>query len=535
MEIAEYLESLPAVEKRAFIYAGQLQGYIKKAEGRYLRGDDGTMHVSIGGQRIPLDYDRNNRGLAQMMINACGVSTLDRSAQAAIQRIQVSAEKNANCIRLRGFSALSEDGLRLYVPIDGGKVLKITADSVAQIPNGDNENSVWVEHPEGKPFSYSDADPTAGLAHFERLLVETQACKVPEMKWLVAMHEGLFPFIREECPARFIVVHIGPSQLAGKTSGAQRYTQFHGLGEVKGDFTVAALNNQGDIGLLVMDNKEQANFTRELIDYCLFLATGGQRGRSNSEGGMRRSSGRAVGVITSIEGAWKEELQNRCVEVEYLIKGDPIKRGPIEREITERRDEMTSAIVPVLQRYLLIKPEDRPSPNPIPQFEEHFTALCNLLWAYGEIAGKPQGWAEAIMGTWNEVLDQHKEAENELEQPLREVLTGGMFLTGTKQQRIIHNNRQGTLYITEAERLLALLRGLNRRDLELPKNSQGLSRRLRSNKFRSLTVLHPENAPEIPVLQRKPETRPLGIFIADDAVTQHDAAVPETVIQQVAD
>ena len=529
MEIAEYLKSLPAVERRAFIYAGQLQGYIKKAEGRYLRGDDGSMHLNIAGQRIPLDYDRNNRALAQIMINACGVSTLERSALAAIQRIQVSAEKNANYIRLRWFSALSEDGLRLYVPVEGGKVVKITADGVAQVPNGDNEDSVWVEHPEGKPFTYSAADPVAGLAHFERLLVETQACKVAEMKWLVAMHEGLFPFIREECPARLIVVHIGPSQLAGKTSGAQRYTQFHGLGEVKGDFSVAALNNQGDIGLLVMDNKEQANFTRELIDYCLFLATGGQRGRSNSEGGMRRSAGRPVGVITSIEVAWKEELQNRCVEVEYLIKGDPIKRAPIEREIIERRDEMASAIVPVLQRYFQIKQENRPSPNPIPQFEEHFTALCNLLWAYGDVAAKPQGWAEQIMATWNRVLGEHEENENELEEPLRAVFTS--TLLGLTREKIKWHDRPGTLYITEAERLLSMLRELNRRDLELPKNGRGLSRRLKSGKFKSLTVLHQENAPEIPALQRKPDTRPLGIFIADDAVTQHDAAAPKTVIQ----
>jgi hypothetical protein len=87
MEKAEYLDTLPAAEKRAYIYAGQLQGYIKKAEGRYLRGDDGTMHVSIAGDRIALNYDRNNRSLADMMINACGVSTLDKSAQSAIIRI----------------------------------------------------------------------------------------------------------------------------------------------------------------------------------------------------------------------------------------------------------------------------------------------------------------------------------------------------------------------------------------------------------------------------------------------------------------
>src|SRR5712692_7319427 len=363
----EYVKQLPKAEKLACIYAERLEGHINNAKGRYLQAEDESVYVSIDRRRIALDYDRHNRGLAEMMMKACGVSTLDRAAQAAIQRIQVEAEKNSSLIRLRRFSALSQDGLSLYIPVrdDGGNILKITADSITHVPNGDNEDSVWVEHPYQNAFTYSGDDPKEGLADFERLLVNTQACKVPEMKWLVAMHEGLFPFIREECPARFIMVHIGPSQQAGKTSGAQRFTLFHGLGEVKGDYTVAALANQGDIGLLVMDNKEQANFTRELIDFCRFLATGAERGRSNAEGGVRVNSSRPVGVITSIEGAWKEELQNRCVEVEYLIKGKPTKRGPIEREILQLRDKMASAIVPVLQRYLQIKQENRPSPNPV--------------------------------------------------------------------------------------------------------------------------------------------------------------------------
>jgi hypothetical protein len=218
-----------------------------------------------------------------------------------------------------------------------------------------------------------------------------------------------------------------------------------------------------------------------LIDYCLFLATGGQRGRSNSEGGMRRSTGRPVGVITSIEGTWKEELQNRCVEVEYLIKGEPIKRGPIEQEITQLRDKMTSAIMLVLQRYFQIKQENRPSPNPVPQFEEHFTALANLLWAYGDVAGKPQGWAEQILAVWNRVLSEHDETENELEEPLREVLR--TVRTGITREQVTWQGRPGSLHITTAERLLAMLRGLDRRDLDLPRNAQGLIRRFARARF----------------------------------------------------
>jgi len=114
-------------------------------------------------------------------------------------------------------------------------------------------------------------------------------------------------------------VLIGPTQ-QGKTSGVQRFTLLHGLGLVKGDYTVGALAGLGDIGLLVLDNKEQANFTQELIDFCLFLATGAERGRSQVDGRLRtgdteqyvskkRSEDREKSILDGI----REELGDRFV------------------------------------------------------------------------------------------------------------------------------------------------------------------------------------------------------------------------------
>src|SRR5204863_9332726 len=121
--------------------------------------------------------------------------------------------------------------------------------------------------------------------------------------------------------------------------------------------------------------------------------------------------------------------------------------------------------------------------------------------AYADVAGKPQGWAEAVMRTWNRVLGEHDEAENELEQPLLDIFSA--FLPeGVSQQPLTHNNHQGKLFVTTASRLLAMLQGLGRRDLVLPKNAAGLSRRLRSGKLNSLAVLDDDNAPELPALRR---------------------------------
>jgi hypothetical protein len=87
----------------------------------------------------------------------------------------------------------------------------------------------------------------------------------------------------------------------------------------------------------------------------------------------------------------KVELQKRCVNIDYRVSGKRLKRVPIEQEINQSRHQFGSALLLVLQRFLSIRLEQRNAPNPLPDFEEHFTELCNLLWAYGEVAGKETG------------------------------------------------------------------------------------------------------------------------------------------------
>jgi hypothetical protein len=181
---------LPTTERQGFLFASDLENHIKKMRGQYLRDEDRNLCVLLGGQRIPLNFDRDNHALAALMLKVCNVSTLLSGAQSAIQRLKCIAERNASKMRFRRFSALIDD--RLYIAIDKGHLLRITSKSFARIANGDNEDFLWLEHPEGEPFRFvlvAKADREA-LARFERLCVETQACVQPEMKWFVAMQEG---------------------------------------------------------------------------------------------------------------------------------------------------------------------------------------------------------------------------------------------------------------------------------------------------------------------------------------------------------
>jgi hypothetical protein len=520
-------------ERAAFAADLQMSSHISHKKGLYFKDESGSLHIIIDGRRIELNFDRENYPLARLFLEGCTIGTTSQIAKATIQRLQVRADQKSPKVRLRKFSFFPDAAEELYVPAAGGNLIKVTADSISEVSNGDNEFDCWLEHPEDAAFKYCPGDPIQGLVQFERLLVETQACR-PAMRWFVAMHEALFPYIRDQFAARFIVCHIGPSQ-HGKTTGAQRFTLLHGLGEVKGDFSVAALANSGDIGLLVLDNKEQANFDQKLIDYCLYLATGAQHGRSSQDGHVRRSGSRPVAVITTIEGVPKQELQKRCVVVDYRLSGGNLSRGDVEGEIRLRRNEISSAMISVLQRYLRIRSERRPTPNPVPNFGEHFAALCDLLRAYGEVTKKRPGWSEELIAAWDVNLRQREEDEDELEHPILRVLQGnGRDQLSTEDiQAVEFRGRKGTLYITECARLLTGLQELRLIDQKFPRTASALGRRLHSGIYRSFIVLDDTKAPDLPMLSRTTNKRRIGIFVLDDTMTDPASNQNPTVMAQV--
>src|SRR5262249_13959008 len=337
-----------------------------------------------------------------------------------------------------------------------------------------------------------------------------------------------FPFVRDLAGARFIAEHVGPTQ-NGKTTGAERFTRLLGLGKVKGDATVASLANESDPGLQVLDNKEQANFNQQLIDYCLFLATGGERGRSNSDGSTRASrKTQPAAVITSIEGVFKAELQARYVEIAYKVSGPKVDRERIEEDIITRRHVILSAMMHVLQRFLSMREQRIPTPNPFGgNFGVHFTALCDLLRAFGQLAAKSDGWAETIIMEWDRIIRRKFEEEgdeNALEFHIREIVKARSFLGPTLEAKeIAYDGRQGTLYITTPAYVLAKLNEKPHLQRSLPKDPAGLSRRLSSERFRSFVFLRDEGneapgAPPLPPeLKRKNNKRTIGFFFPADA------------------
>ena len=518
----------PLPEVQGQQYFNRLAAYIKKRDGRFLRNDEGDIFVLLGGREILIS--RENVGLAGLMLAACNVSTVLAGGRIAIQRLLVYAQQDASKTHSRQFSAVSADGRRIYIPVADDRLLQISEDTVHVVSNFTNMDSLWIKHPKAKPFGYAGGSPQGGLSQFERLLVETLPCKHAEMRWFLAMHEGLFPLVRDFRTSQFLVVHRGATQ-QGKTSGAQRFNLLHGLGEVTGDASIAALSAEGDVGFLALDNKEQENLNPSLIEYLLFLATGAGRKRASNDGLRVRTSDahRPAVVITSIEGVnIRAELQERCVNVEFCVNSKKVGREDAERAVVEHRDEMLSALVPVLQRFLAVRREHRNTPNPFSgNFDAHFTTLCDLLRAFGDVAGKPDGWAKQLIAAWDRIIRQRSDGEDEeseLEYHVREILLRAIPQDVQRKQTKLRG-RAGTLYIVS--RCAFLLSELQRRPgllALLPKNPNGLSNRLSSEKFQGFLVVRESDAPEHKELKRKAGCRPIGFFIPSDDVTINDDA-----------
>ena len=235
-----------------------------------------------------------------------------------------------------------------------------------------------------------------------------------------------------------------------------------------------------------------------------------------------------MAVITSIEGVFKAELKARCVEVDYRVTSNKIKREGIEREIETHRHGINSALVAVLQRFLSIRAQARETPNPIPNFGEHFTVLCDLLRALADVARKPAGWDEEIIKAWDRIIRQRSEGEgetSELEFHIMQLLELKGFFA--QKHTIAFRGRQGILHKTNCAFLLAQLQKIPVIQNSLPKNPAGFSRRLSSERFCGFEVVREGDTPE---LARTAKQRQVGFFVPSDDVTTNDTQKSETVM-----
>ena len=486
------------------------------------------------GERYLVDPGSKNLLWAKEQHELTNTSTVNSNGKEVCQLIQTSVLSAATTLKFRSFSAI-EDG-NLFIPITNNRLLKISADGIEEIPNGSNQDGIYIEHPTGEPFNYqADADVQQGLRLFEELVVETQATENPSHKWLVGMRLGLFPYIRHLVGRRQITNIRGSSQ-HGKTTGTERFTRLHGLGELKGNVSVPYLQRCGDNGLLAIDNREQSTLDDQWIMYLLFLATGAEAGRATQSGGLIRWTDRPLCVVTSIEGVARTELANRTLSIEYRLS-ETTKRLDEQRligQIEGNRNLILSALMKVFVLYFQQR-NSVPSFKPFsPNFREDFDTNIGLLLAYAEATGREKSWAEFILHQWQAgqeqeteetsselaplltyMIDSYESAREATYTTMQSAMASSAFLNSTPYE---FNGIPGTLYITQPQKLLTPLRKMaaSAHQNSLPLNTQGLVARLHELKAEDgLLLLTEQDEPH--KLKRLNNGRRIGLFKVSDS------------------
>ncbi|HTC92893.1 MAG TPA: hypothetical protein VK699_05520 [Terriglobales bacterium] len=489
----------------------------------YLRDHEDQIFIVAEGVRVPLSLDLKSRAQNRFLLRVCDRTNSDREAQIMLKRWEVLADDSAEKLTFKRFSTISRDQKRIYVPVADGQILKIERDKFVLERNGDSQDKFWLEFPLTQSgagtFTWEETDPKPGLADFERLCINTMSTDEPG-RWLCAMHEGLFPFVREVVRTRAIMVHTGPTQ-NGKTTAAERFSMMHGLGEVKtAENSVAATRNAGDAGYLIIDNLEQKQLTEARIAQIITLSTGGEDARSSRSGTtIRAASSRPIAVITAIEGInIRPELTARTIEVHFEIKsGQKDDRDRTVLIILDRRDAMECALMHVLREWLRVREEGKTLwfDSTRPQFTNYFQLMCELIVAYERVAGKPEGWAKSIYSRWESTnavtLD---DSEDALDYPIYTLLSSDSF-----SHNLVPNNhwvlpedavidgRPAILYVTEAAAMVSKLQSTMN---DAPRSATALVRRLNGGKFQRWAFLATGSHPS---LRRTSTKRPIGFAI----------------------
>jgi hypothetical protein len=567
----EGVKHLPKYEQDGILYFYKIKQYLAKHKHQFLKDETGSLFLLVDGVRVPLAHDKASVEQSRFMRRCCGISNLCFEAQNALRMLEEHAHDTDGSLKARRFAAFSADRKLVYVPIrvgdhKGFKVLRITADGFKVEENGKNEDKFWLDFPPlGKeaagPFRWEECDPVEGLKQLERLCVNSQSTGRVQ-RWLTTMHEGVFPFVADAVRTRALMFHRGGTQ-QGKTTAAQRFTQLLGRGVVKGRFTQAALTIEGDSGLTVLDNREEGNFQDWLVDLLLYWSTGAESGAAMDGGKslrLRSSSGRPVGVITSIEGPPnRPELLSRSLETWFKIEIDDDGTGTdhssgtrravseesyqaddqesedrgdrdaCEDEIIRRRDQICCAIMHVLKTYLALPGlgYDKklwPAPSARRNLDGYFEVQARLLTAFEIVAEKPKGWAREIYLGWPATYlsnDETTEAEDPLDFPIYDLILRDQ--EGTFKEVTFTDDDDGTLKVmkvTEPAKLrnqLAKDYGMN---YKIPASASSLSSRLKDGKFGRFRFF-PTDHPGHKFLKRVSNKRignkkPIGFVLFDD-------------------
>ena len=236
-------------------------------------------------------------------------------------------------------------------------ILKISRDSIEEIPNGLNAEGILLKSSSKiLPFNFLlDCDIREGMMALKELVFENLTCE-KEQRYLILCWI-MSAFMLDFAPYMGLMKFSGPTS-SGKTTAARFLSLLIYGNDHLGDPSAAAayaLASQNP--LLIIDNLESDDFTKSILKFLLLSATkGGKEKRTaGTESGTTQEQPKALVLITAIEPFTKAELINRTYDVEFSRehKADGFIEDEVIRALIKKRDLILSSILKLLQKEVL--------------------------------------------------------------------------------------------------------------------------------------------------------------------------------------
>ncbi len=242
-------------------------------------------------------------------------------------------------------------------------IIKIGKKNIEEVPNGINKEGMLLKSSDMiRPVNYlPDCDIREGMQALKNLVLGNLTCE-PELGYQIIL--WLFSaFLLDFCPYMALMKFSGATA-SGKTTAAKLVSVLiYGTEELGDPTGAAAYADAAQNPLLVIDNLESGDMTKQIEKFLLLSATKGGKVKriQGKDSGTIREKPRALVLITAIEPFTKAEHINRTYDIEFSLKykKDDFIEDEVIRELVKKRDLIISSILKFIARDVLPELEKR--------------------------------------------------------------------------------------------------------------------------------------------------------------------------------
>lgn len=332
-----------------------IANWFGKNDGRFFVDAEDECYLHFGGQVYLIS---DNIRFNSLMAKNTDFSPANTQGRFIWKRLQSHAFNSNEKVKVGHWSSFDVLNDTLYINLhnNDGQILKIQPGLVEAIENGGEDGVLLIPNKQDfEPITYI-ADVDAGLEMLDKYVRQTIPAQTSDQWLIVNWLMGCFLMdLADTLPILKLegISGGGKSKTAGRLSLLIYGKDILSVSTIASRYAEAAR-----VPLLLEDNVEGRNMTRETRDYLLVASTGVTRRKrkSGTDSGTVKEQHKALTLLTGIEPLDESELINRSYIIEinkHRFGIDGFSEFETRQNILKHRDEMLSAIFKLLATDIL--------------------------------------------------------------------------------------------------------------------------------------------------------------------------------------